>query len=228
MGIITPANLQRPGKGLSAFLYECGSFDKHLPAIAGQYEGKSVVVCGDAACVWDDLDRFGCRNIGGGRGSVWKSGWHFMTVNKLVETFPGDVEHCYSNEPQTLLTFIPARRTEYRREFAAPQHTHSISPGAKWTWPFGGHGTSGLGSVLVCIGLGYQRVVLCGMPLDNSGHNGEPPWRKCAFESSEAAGNVNTGVNSHWKQARDIAFEGRVRSMSGRTKDWLGDAREWG
>ena len=150
-----------------------------------------------------------------------------MTVNKMVETFPGEIEHCYSNEPQTLLRFINARRTEYVREFNAPQQTHSITPGCKWTWPFGGHATSGLGAALVAVGLGYDRIVLCGMPLDDGPHNGEPPWRKCQF-TNEAAGNVNTGINGHWKQAIRIAFQGKVKSMSGRTKDWLGDAQPWG
>jgi hypothetical protein len=150
-----------------------------------------------------------------------------MTVNKLLETFPGDIEHCYSNEPNTLLTFLASRRTEYKREFNAPQNSHSISRGTKYVWPFGGHGTSGLGAVLVCIGLGYERIVVCGMPLDNSHHNGEPAWRKCHFESSEAAGSVGDGVNHHWKVARDLAFQGKVRAMSGRTRDWLGDALPW-
>lgn len=198
-----------------------------LPTIAGQYAGKNLVLCGDAACVWDDLEGFGCRSVGTGRGAVWKSGWHFMTVNKLVETFPGDIEHAFSNEPNTLKRFIDARRVEYRREFNMPQETHSITPGCKWTWPWGGHGTSGLGACLTAVALGYDRIVLCGMPLDNSAHNGEPHWRKCHFTTSEAAANVQTGINQHWKNARDAGFDGKVRSMSGRTLDWLGNAIEW-
>ena len=210
--------------GLKEFLGDCGT-QANLPEIAGAYKGKGLVVCGDAACVWYDLEAFGCRH-NAGRGSVRKDGWDFLTVNKMVEVFPGRVEHCYSNEPNTLATFVAARRTEYKKEFDNPRNSHSIVKGAKWTWPFGGHATSGLGASLVGVGLGYDRVVICGVPLDNGPHNGEPPWRKCNF-MVEAAGNVNTGVNSHWKKAIELAFDGKVRSMSGRTKAWTGDAMAW-
>jgi hypothetical protein len=211
--------------GLAGYLEGNGCYNS-LPEIAGAYKGKSLVICGDALGVWDDLEAFGCRSDKG-RGSVAKDGWDFMTINKMVEVFPGNIEHCYSNEPSALNRFIAARRDEYRREFSAPRHSHSISAGCSWLWPFGGHGTSSLGGALVAIGLGYERIVLCGIPLDDGPHNGEPYWRKCRFATSEAAGSVRKDENSHWIRARDVAFEGKVRSMSGRTKTWLGDAAEW-
>lgn len=211
--------------GLREFLDACGT-PYRVPSIAGQYVGKGLIVCGDSMGIWDDLEQFGCR-ISSGRGSVEKQGWDFLTINKLCETFPGNIEHCYSNEPSLLNKFLAARRSEYAREFIKPKNVHSISDGSQWVWPLGGHGTSGLGANLVGIGLGYDRIVICGMPLDDGPHNGEPPWRVCAFKSSEAAGSVKTGMNSHWKKAIDLAFDGKVRSMSGRTKEWLGDAMEW-
>lgn len=214
-------------KGMAKYLEMKGHRETELPAIAGTYKGRDLVICGDAACVWDDLARFGCANRAL-RGKVWKSGWQFMTVNKMVETFPGDIEHCYSNSPSWLLQWMKGRRTEYAREFSAPANSHSIMEGAKWTWPFAGHGTSGLGACLIAIGLGYARVVLAGMPLDNSNHNGEPPWRKCAFEDGEAAGSAIDGWESHWKEAWQVCFQNKVRSLSGRTRGWLGDAIEWG
>lgn len=193
-----------------------------LPEIAGKYAGRSLVICADAIGVWNDLEAFGCRTDEG-MGKVKKDGWDFLTVNKMVETFPGDIEHCYSNEPKILNQFIAARRQEYKREFCAPRNSHSCNGGAQWRWPWGGQGTSGLGATLVAIGLGYERIVLCGMPLDDGPHNGEPPWRRTKFESSEAAGPANTRKpDKHWERARDLAFDGKVRSMSGRTREWLG------
>lgn len=193
-----------------------------LPAIAGSYKGKKLAVCGDAACVWDDLDRLGCR-YEHKRGAVASIEYDFLTINKLVETFPGNIEHSYSNEPKLLDAFIAARRNEYRKEFEGPRHTHSCQQGTRWRWPWGGHGTSALGAALVGVGLGYDLIVLCGVPLDNGPHNGEPPWRKCAF-SSEAASKDNE-INLYWKKAKELAFENKVRSMSGRTKAWLGAPR---
>ena len=143
-----------------------------------------------------------------------------MVVNKLGETFPGPILHWYSNEAKLLVKFIEARRAEYRSEFNTQYETHSNHRGAKWHWPLGGHGTSGLGAVLVGILLGYDRIVLCGMPLDNGPHNGEPHWRKSNFHR-EVADQVNGAMPGHWKRAKDHAFK-EVRSMSGRTRDWLG------
>ena len=190
------------------------------PPIAGTYTGKGLVICGDAACIWDDLDRFGCASRVR-RGSVRKDGFDFMTVNKIVETFPGDIEHAYSNEPSVLFRFIAARRQEYAKEFRGPVHTHSCNEGAAWSWPWGGHGTSALGAVLVGLGLGYERIVLCGIPLDNGPHYGEPHWREFRFATAEAA-NSGDGPNMHWDRARKLAFDGKVKSMSGRTMAWLG------
>ena len=60
--------------------------------------------------------------------------------------------------------------------------------------------------------------MLAGVPLDDGPHNGEPPWRKCTFQQDSPP----TQVNSHWKRAMELAFQGRVKSLSGRTRQWLG------
>jgi UDP-2-acetamido-3-amino-2,3-dideoxy-glucuronate N-acetyltransferase len=206
--------------GLKDLMTGYGGFEFPLPDIAGQYKGKSVVVCGDAIGVWRDLEQFGCRSDRG-CGRVEKEGWDFLTVNKLVETFPGNIEHCYSNAANLLPKWVDARRQEYT-EFAAPKHMHSCNQGIQWRWPWGGHGTSGLGAILVAVGLGYERIVLCGMPLDDGPHNGEPFWRRTTFASTETAGPVGGGMDAAWKKAKQFAFEDKVRSMSGRTKEWLG------
>lgn len=191
-----------------------------LPEIAGKYQGRSVAVCGDAAGVWDDLEALGARSDVG-RGKVRKEGWDFLTVNKLGEVFPGDIEHWYSNEGKLLQKFIEGRRNEYRKEFTGPRHSHSCNRGAKWHWPWSGHGTSGLGAVLTALALGYDEVVMCGIPLDDGPHNGEPHWRHCRFQSSEAADQVNGRPSQPWLKAIRLGFDGRVRSMSGRTKAWI-------
>lgn len=213
--------------GLEILMSGYGNRCFPMPAIAGRYTGQSLVVCADGHCIWSDLAAFGCASRLG-RGGVRKDGWDLMTINKTVENLPGIVEHAYSNSPPLLAHFIAARRDEYAGEFeAGPRQVHSCNTGAQWVWPWGGHGTSGLGAVLVGLGLGYDRIALAGMPLDDGPHNGEPPWRRCAFASREAAGPAGGGPDAHWKRARDEAFEGRVRSLSGRTLEWLGDARSW-
>jgi hypothetical protein len=196
--------------GLPEFLSRYGTAPV-FPDIAGSYRG-GVIVCGDAECVWDDLDRFDCRSGNG----VAKSGWDFCTVNRLVETFPGKIEHCYSNVAKVLQRHIACRRDEYADEFGPPRHTHSRTEGTKWVWPWHGGGTSGLGAILTMLACGYETVVLAGMPLDNSPHNGEPWWRKTRFASEVRE------LDPEWQHAIDLAFDRKVTSLSGRTATWLG------
>lgn len=150
-----------------------------------------------------------------------------MTVNKIVEVLPANVEHCYSNQPRVLRVALAARRDEYTAEFRLVPKLHSCNPGAEYHWPWSGHGTSGLGACFVALALGYERIVLCGMPLTDTPHNGEPPWRTTAFQSSEASGSPGNDMDKHWKRAIQYGFDKKIRSMSGRTKTWLGDAFEW-
>lgn len=195
---------------LREFLSYYGISPHHFPKITDQYVG-GLVVCGDARCVWDDLERFGCRKDNG----VEKWGWDFCTVNRLVETFPGRVEHCYSNVGQVLQRFIRARRDEYINEFPIVA-SHSCTDSTDFIWPWTKHGTSGFGAILTGLALGYSSIVLCGMPLSNEPHNGEPHWRVTGFTTEVPETDI------HWKRLAEM-FKGKVTSMSGRTKDWLGE-----
>jgi hypothetical protein len=205
---------------LTPYLTEFGYGAHQLPKIAGTFTGQKLIICADSSTVWDDLERFGARNDVN-RGSVYKPGWHIMTVNKIVEVMPANIHHAYSNDPNLLAKYLNARRDEYEHEFESPRTTHSCNTGARHLWPLGGHGTSGLCATLVGVGLGYDEIVLCGLGLTDGPHNGEPPWRKTRF-TREAANSGDTGMNHHWRKARDLCFRGRVKSMSGRTREWLG------
>ena len=156
--------------GLREFLSAYGTSTNLLPAIAGRFSG-GCIVCADAACIWRDLERFGCRSGNG----VARWGWDFLCVNRLVEVFPGRIDHAYSNSGAVLNRFIAARRQEYINEFPVVT-THSRDKETHWAWPWNGGGTSGLGAILTALALGYSEVVLAGMPLDNGPHNGEPHW----------------------------------------------------
>lgn len=193
------------------FLEKYGISIASFPKIAGQFKG-GCVICADAACIWDDLERFGCRD--GNR--VWKDNWDFLTVNRLVEVFPGRIDHAYSNSGAVLNRFIASRRQEYINEFPVIA-THSRDTETNWKWPWNGGGTSGLGAVLTALALGYDQIVLCGMPLDDGPHNGEPPWRKTCFTGEAPDDDI------HWRRAAEFAFQGKVKSMSGRTRKWLGE-----
>lgn len=191
-----------------------------LPNIAGTYQGKNLIICGDALCLWIDLELFGARDDAG-RGCVYKEGWDILTVNNAVISMPADVEHCYSNQARVIKNALACRRDEYKAEFPKVPHLHSCNPGTEYLWPWAGHGTSGLGACFVGLALGYDKIVLCGMPLEDCAHNGEPYWRKTGF-TKEVEATENDDRDAHWKRAIELGFKGRIKSMSGRTRTWLG------
>lgn len=160
------------------------------------YAGR-IVVLGSARCVWEDYSAACAGN-----------GFDVMCVNDVVMHFPGVVQHAYSNSAKLLALWVAARRDQLVNRYGEVQRLHSLR---EWPWP--GHGTSALGAVYTALALGYEEVILCGVPLDGSGHYFDPPW----VESNHDRENI-----VHWETARDKVFEGRVRSMSGRTKEVLG------
>jgi hypothetical protein len=202
---------------IEKLLAEYGIYDP-LPSIARTYHGKSVVICGDAHCLWSDLEAFGCRDDTE-CGKVAKPGWDFMTVNMAGSKFPGVIEHWYSNAGHLVERFMAVRRQEYPPHFTV-NNLHSLGGWTQewpraWVWPWTGHGTSGLGAVITALALDYANIVLCGLPLENQPHNGEPPWRKTNFV------NEVRGDAKHWIKVA-TAFSGRVTSMSGQTRNWFG------
>src|SRR5512146_2990561 len=72
---------------LDEFFRDYGGKEFPLPEIAGKYADKNkvLIIAGDAACVWDDIERAGgaCRVRFGHVGGPFD----YMTVNKLVEVF---------------------------------------------------------------------------------------------------------------------------------------------
>jgi hypothetical protein len=207
---------------MQALLAQYGIYDFVLPSIAGSYKGKNLAVCGDGHCLWSDLEALGCRSDENS-GSIAKPGWDFMTVNMAGSKFPGIVEHWFSNDGNLVDLFRSVRRAEYPRSFEVRNsHGIHVEPGQwvsphpnAWQWPWPGRGTSGLGAVLTGIGLGYDRIVICGIPLNNQPHNGEPPWRRTNF-TNEVRDDVK-----HWLRVAEH-FGDRIRAMSGQPRDWFG------
>lgn len=177
------------------------------------YAGKRLVIVAGGRCVWDDLALLGVS--GGDNG-----GWDVMCVNDIVMHYPGRVEHFYSNDDRWIPKWVAARRELISRAWGEPANIHTCKRGHATVWPWPGHGTSSLNAVYTGIALGYKRIVLCGAPLDNSGHYFDPPWVKSNFERE--VGLREDGQMMYWEGAKRKWFNDKVRSMSGRTREVLG------
>lgn len=142
-----------------------------------------------------------------------------MCVNDIVMHIPLKVSHAYSNDVLRLPWWVKARRPRYRSRFQEQIITHSCNSGVQYRWPFPGHGTSALNACYIGIAMGYERIVLIGIPLDNTGHYFEPPWEESNFLREVP----EDGSFHFWRLAAKKIFCGRVKSMSGRTRELLGE-----
>lgn len=169
-------------------------------------ESGTLVICGGAKCVWDDV--FACSRLMPSKMVRELIDCDIMTVSDITMHFHGKVKHAYSNDHEQILRHCHNRRDTLVHEYGKPEHVHS-----RLIWPWPGQGSSGLGAVYTGLGLGYDSITLCGIPLDGSPHYFDPPW---------ATSNVGKEDIKHWEKARDNVFDGKVKSMSGRTCELLG------
>lgn len=176
------------------------------------YEKKDLIVACTGRNVWNDLRLLNPSDM------------DVMCVKDTIVHYPGPVHHAFSQHADQLVHFIEIRKMRnpsVRRqanEIMAHTSSERKYPGVH-AWNLPGHGTSSLGAVYVGLALGYRRIVLCGCPLDDTGHYYDPKWIKTDFIKRIADRGNHP---KFWEHAAQHVFKGKVRSMSGRTKALLG------
>jgi hypothetical protein len=150
-----------------------------------------------------------------------------MCINDMIMFFPGDITHCVSCDAPMLPKWWAARRPPYQSRYSKVPRFHTVESeqgviGVE-RWHFAGGGTSGLLACVIGLELGYDEIVLCGIPIDNSGHFFDPPSTKTNFarEIVNKSGNIRGDGRRFWTNRLE-EFGGRVKSMSGNTKLILG------
>lgn len=170
-----------------------GIYDLPEPTRSGR-----VVVAASGRCVWEDLARVGGEH-------------DTMAVNDAIAYYPTALTHAYSEHTELLPFWLARCKSKPLVHTATELLPHETY--TKWPWPR--HGSSSLGAVYTALALGYEEVILCGVPLDNSGHFYDPPWTPTNF--LKEVPNMQ-----YWSNAARNIFQGRVTSMSGRTRELLG------
>jgi hypothetical protein len=180
-----------------------------LPAVAARFGGP-LLVMGGAACVRDDL-----LAVDGGPGAGWRGGR--MAVNDIGAHYHGTIDHWVTLHPDYMAGWHQFRMGH---NYGDRGHvfTHSDRPAAaiQHVWKIVNvGGSSGLFACFVGLLLGYSQIVLAGVPCDNQPHYFDPlpSYRGSLDEPATAL---------VWQWARDHVFQGRVTSLSGRTRAWLG------
>ena len=91
--------------------------------------------------------------------------------------------------------------------------------------------TSAAKAVRMMFEMGYEKVILCGCPLDSSGYfpgeseKGRSISHNCRRlgEPKEAQSRAVEGYRRKFKKLAEGEFKGKVFSMSGLTREWLGE-----
>lgn len=180
-----------------------------------------AVVIGGAACVWQDLaaaEKLADFDV-------------VIAVNDAGAEFPGIVDYWITLHPEHFPRWLERRRSAGRPEpLETVAHEGNSGVGRRngfatsILWPYTWPGSSGLFAVEFALKrLRADRIVLCGVPMDTRGHfagalmhpdpNG--PW---------------IGAKGFWPawEAAHEHIRDHVRSMSGRTRDLLGEpTRHW-
>lgn len=163
---------------------------------------------GGGRTVWDDYAKV----------RPWKG--EVMCVNDVGAHLHDRVRHWVTLHPEYMPGWRLFREKHlYGQGIPAMTHAQKAKPGIDTVWEVGNvGGTSGLFACFIGLMLGYDEILLAGVTMTNDGHYFDPPWYRTDFEDKAIA--------AVWREAKANILAGRVHSLSGRTREWLGEAGE--
>jgi hypothetical protein len=171
----------------------------------GKYSGK-LTIFGPGWSLLEDYAKWG------GEGDVMAVNAVGMHLNRF--------EHWYTTHPEYIGIWRAARKVYFDEPDNAVVHCKQGGVTGV-PWPISGRyaALSGETACIVACELGYTDIILAGIPADGKGHYYPAPiengW-KTPYDHGE-----DYALN-RWRWLRDNYFNGRVKSLSGNTKDILG------
>lgn len=179
------------------------------PQYLGKYSGR-LIVLGGARCVWDDFLEVKAENVTA----------DLMAVNDIGMYCQIRFQHWVSMHADHLQLWRSLLHG-HAVDFTGLLHSNKPSQG-RWPifdWGIQNPGAySGLFAAQVGLCLGYEEIILCGVPQDDSGRFFDPPWIKGLThgtdETSKKAFRHAVISNPHLQK--------HVRSISGWTRDLFG------
>ena len=177
------------------------------PVLLNRFKGRALVL-GTGRTIWEDLSRAN------------QKGCEVVAVNNMILHYKGKVTHgcsLHPEEPELWKALRPAYHAEPCEVITHSQLANGHKAKTDFTWYIdrGGGGTSGLFATMLALALGYEQVTLCGIPMDAEGHFYDPPTQRDGCFKSDF-------VRNEWRECNQLYFRGRVKSMSGFTRDLLG------
>lgn len=179
-----------------------------LPEVKGS---GTLLVIGSAACVWDDLQRYDHLHQG-----------DRMAVNDMIAYYPEDyLQWGVTLHPDKLTAWRLLRdfRTRKRHKPSVKIHSARSTSLVDYVWPLHNNGgTSGIFGAIIGLLMGYERIILVGIPCDDSPRFFDPPWKNHILFGAE-------NVLKEWPELIKGVPEAkeRITSLSGRTREIFGE-----
>lgn len=168
---------------------------------------KIAIVVGGANCVWSDYER--------AKALVGELDFDTFVINDTIPVFPDYINNAVSLHPNK---FPGWARERNKAGLNIPDKAWSFV-GSKLVTNTTGDwgGSSGLFSVKIALELGFTKIILCGVPMDETFRHikRKVNWASCnAFKRG-------------WNNRMQLLV-GKVKSFSGWTKTQLGEpTKEW-
>ena len=165
---------------------------------------ERVLICGSAQCLWEDIEK----------AEKLFMPTHVVCINHTALYYPYFFQYWISYHPdifQGLRKYVKGNPKIY-----GPEKTREVDR----VWKFKDFlcSDSSLYAVKIMLRCGARKIVLCGVPLDNS-----PKF----YSPSEPCQHASDNIQDIWR--KEIPeFKNHVRSMSGNTKNLFGEPTlEW-
>ena len=199
-----------------------------------------MLVVGSAPCLFDDVKRalqlrpFASLMLVNGACTAFENAEHMLAGHEEKAEF-------FVRERKLAFPDAPAIRVHACCHAHRKDMMRSMFPSVTDWWPHekGTGATSASKAAKLCFDLGATEVILCGCPLNQPGYfEGEakvPQHIMCERIGDHGMSRVGIPVQetrivkayrSRFKELAEGEFKGRVFSMSGFTRDCLGEPRD--
>lgn len=182
---------------------------------------KTLLVISSGRCVWDDVEKV-----------TPLIGKHdTLAINDMIMFWPYDLNYAASWHPDLLVSYIKVRTYKGVRNRPV---TYGPKPftGVDHAGRFyeGNIETSGMYGACIGLYLGYDKIILAGVPFDNTCHFYDAPMdhrilKACPYYNRPHK--YNYPATKTWEELRDNA-DNKIRAVSGNLIKCFGElTEEW-
>jgi hypothetical protein len=186
------------------------------PDIANS-DTSNIIILGGGKTVWEDY--FKAKEI--------MPSYKVMCVNDIGTQFKAEQIHHLVSLHKGFFPAVKLLRKEKSMYEKYITHCNVAAQDVDYVWRMENvGGTSGLFAVKVAMALGAKRIIICGIPMDNSGHYFDPPDAIKNHTTKFSENHCNLAPWIDLKKSKHAMQT--VRSMGGHTASIVGTpTKEW-